>query len=865
MRINGASKAASVTYSICMLSVRMGGLAHCLCVLTFGILTIASAQNFDDFFDDAMVTQVINEAEVQMERVAQMRADEEAQPFSPEDMSANEVFRNLFKRTYPKAREIADSQMIFEWMVNKVDQMREWTGKPGEGIPSRVLERMLEASKCDQSMPTCSPITRTVRTITGECNDQSKPLEGAAFQPFSRIIPPGYEDGIAQPVGFLQTFNLNDPQPFSPPRPSARLISERIVRDVSAVESNATLMLMQWGQFIDHDFAYLIEASVLNPEEEECEGCRAIGECLPIQVPSDDISFGLNTANRANCLRFERSAGVCRPRIPGIFNPRDQLNQITMWLDGSMVYGSTNEEQQILREFRFGRLRESNDGNRFMPVDPTPRMPCLPPRPCFRGGDLRANEQVALTAMHTVFLRVHNNIADRLCYMNPQWTDEKLFQEARKIVIAIIESVTFYEYLPIMLGREVFDQFLGDYKGYNPALTGDLPNAFGAAAFRVGHSQIQPQLERLDSYWCSIGPLPLERAFFNPEEFILGGGTDPFIRGLLGTQSRKLDEFVTKVLTTKLFAINNENNIGTDLASLNIQRGRDHGLQSYRVFKNFCTNQFGLSSSFSTNSIRQSFQDLYNSEDDVDLWPAGLAEEPLPGSLLGATFTCIWLLAFEGMRGGDRFWYENPGVFTTGQLNELRKITLSKALCDGSDRIRQIQPNAFSTVEARKPCNTIPTFNLEEWREGSTPQCWVKIQIVSPRGTSGIARTVWRFTDSANTFQRGTRVTASPDGEEVKGSCVKFSCPVDNQAIIMAVNAFVRDRTITNKAILTNLPRDRSNSMRVYRGVFSRSFGFGPHTGIYKNLGSCNTGGNPQASPDTIDIHHGVAVKFTFA
>lgn len=833
--------------------------------LVYGATTLISAQDFDNFFNDDFVTQAIREGEVQMQQVMQMRAAEENQPFNTESMTPGEVFRKFFKRSYPKAREIADSQMMLEWMVHRVDEMRGWTGKPGEGIPPAALGRMLDASKCDLSVPTCPPITRTVRTITGECNDQSRPLEGAAFQPFRRIIPPAYEDGISQPVGFLQTFTLNNPNPFGQPHPSARLISERVIGDLPDVENTATLMLMQWGQFIDHDFAYLIEASVLNPEEEECEGCDPIGECIPIQVPQDDPDFGSNTPNRANCLRFERAAGVCKPQIPGIFNPREQLNQITMWLDASMVYGSTNEEQPLLRAFRFGRLLESNDGNRFMPNDPSPRMPCLPPRPCFRGGDLRANEQVALTAMHTIFVRLHNNIADRLCNMNPHWTDERIFQETRKIIIAIIQSVTYYEYLPKMLGQQGFDQFIGPYKGYNEALDGNLPNAFGGAAFRIGHTQVQPTLERLDKFWCSIGVVNLEQAFFNPELFVQGGGTDTLIRGLLGTQSRKLDEFVTKVLTTRLFAQSNANQIGTDLASLNIQRGRDHGLPAYRIFKNFCTNQFGIRGEFTNITTRQAFIDLYGSEEDIDLWPAGLAETPLPGSLLGPTFTCIWAITFLGMREGDRFWFENPGVFTSEQLNELQKISLSKALCEGSDGIRRIQPDAFSTVQGRKPCNTIPTFNLEAWREGEPQQCWIKVQIVSPSGSRGIARTWWRFTDGSNTYQRGSRIITTPDGKEIKGACVQFKCPLDNQSITMAVNAVVRDKQIINKAILGHLPRDRSSSKRVYRSVITRTLDFGPRTGIYKDLETCNTGGNPHAPSSILDIHNGVAVKFTFA
>ena len=320
------------------------------------------------------------------------------------------------------------------------------------------------------------------------------------------------------------------------------------------------------------------------------------------------------------------------------------------------------------------------------------------------------------------------------------------------------------------------------------------------------------------------------------------GGTDLFLCGLLSQQSRRIDEFVTRTLTNRLFERPGE--AGTDLASLNIQRGRDHGLPSYRMFRNFCAAKFGLSGRIEDPTTRTRLRELYNSEDDIDLWVGGLAETPLPGARIGPTFACIFAITFKGLREGDRFYYENPGVFTPEQLDEIKKASLSRVVCDNGDDIRVAQPNAFSTVEAQRSCALLPAIDLSKWREGSTgsSDCYIKVQTrVDSSPSSRISASVYtRPTDNSGLWTLGERALATPDDDRTKAACLRFTCPPAE-----GIKIGVRARSVRGRCSLEqvtgSLPINRSRSLSTYLSVIQQRFE--PDVGIYTSLQECQSGG----------------------
>lgn len=107
-------------------------------------------------------------------------------------------------------------------------------------------------------------------------------------------------------------------------------------------------------------------------------------------------------------------------------------------------------------------------------------------------GDPRTNQNPALLSFAILFLRWHNKLAYRVKQENPGWTDEEIFQRARRLVVASMQSIFVYEYLPAFLGGAEVES----YEGYKPDVHPGISHMFQAAAFRFGHSLIPPGLMR---------------------------------------------------------------------------------------------------------------------------------------------------------------------------------------------------------------------------------------------------------------------------------------------------------------------------------------------------------------------------------
>ncbi|XP_052896954.1 peroxidasin isoform X1 [Anopheles moucheti] len=602
-------------------------------------------------------------------------------------------------------------------------------------LSPEYLDLLEQLSGCmaHRVTPNCSDLCfhSKYRSLDGTCNNYEHPAWGSSLTGFQRLLPPVYENGFNSPVGWNRSAVYNGFQP-----PSARLVSTSLISTSTITpDARITHMVMQWGQFLDHDLDHAIPSVTSESwDGVDCKKtCEYAAPCYPIDIPPGDPRI-----NNRRCIDFVRSSAVCGSGMTSIFfgsvQPREQINQLTSFIDASQVYGYTETFAQELRNLTTeqGLLR---DGPHFpgqkplLPFSaPTDGMDCRRDLDesqinCFTAGDIRVNEQLGLTTMHIVWMREHNRLAEQLHRINPHWDGDKLYYESRKIIGAIMQHITYEHWLPLVIGERGMAQ-LGEYRGYDPNVNPTVFNEFATAAFRFGHSLINPILHRLNESYQPIaqGHLPLHKAFFAPWRLMYEGGVDPLLRGLYSVPAKlkKSNQNLNTDLTERLFEVAHA--VALDLAAINIQRSRDHALPGYNDYRKLCGMKVAkgfddLQEEISDPAVRQKLKELYGHPSNVDLWVGGILEDQLPGAKMGPLFTCVLVRQFRALRDGDRFWYENE-VFKPEQLAQIKRASLGRIVCDNGDNITTITDDVFVLPAKQggyKRCDEIPQINLEHW------------------------------------------------------------------------------------------------------------------------------------------------------
>lgn len=507
----------------------------------------------------------------------------------------------------------------------------------------------------------------TWRSIDGTGNNLDHLEMGATETPLSRIANSDYGDGISSLAG--------------EGRASARSISNIVCDQEDSIPNplNASDFVWQWGQFVDHDIDLTEGADPAEPAD--------------IAVPAGDAWFDPFATGVAT-IGLSRSAWD-HDSGTGADNPREQVNQITAWIDASNVYGSDEVRANALRTHDgTGQLRTS-DGD-LLPFNEEG----LPNAggtgaTLFLAGDIRANEQVGLLAMHTLFVREHNRLAVRLARRNREASGDDIYEMARAIVGAQMQAITYKEFLPALLGPGA----IGEWRGYDPSVDASIRNEFSTASYRFGHSLLSPTLLRLDRRGNEIaeGNLALRDAFFRPDRISNEGGIEPILRGLAAQVCQTVDPHVVDDVRNFLFGPPGSG--GFDLASLNIQRGRDHGLPSFNEIRA----AYGLPRAEGFEDLtddvarQQALFAAYGDVDAVDAWIGGLAEDPVPGAMVGPTLRTVLADQFRVLRDGDRFWYE--GQLSRRDRRTVERMTLAKIIrANTSIRGRQVPRDVFHTT-----------------------------------------------------------------------------------------------------------------------------------------------------------------------
>ncbi|XP_078037008.1 peroxidase homolog [Augochlora pura] len=572
------------------------------------------------------------------------------------------------------------------------------------------------------------------RRNDGLCTNLRNPTWGSTLSPFQRLMPPRFADGLTAPRISVTGRDL----------PLSRIVSRTMHPDEGYHDHAGTVMVIAWGQFMDHD--YTLTGTPLDPlnrnDPEEC--CRRPPHlknpyCNEIYIPEDDYFYRLFNVK---CLDFVRAFPAVRPGCR--LGSRVPFNLLTGVLDGNTVYGVTETFARKLRTGYGGLLRMNPVFSEYGLKDLLPLKLDIPDegctRPnrsmyCFEAGEIRVNEQLVLTCMHTLMAREHNRIAKSLNQINPHWDDETLFQETRRIVIAQIQHITYNEFLPILLGKDVMEKFgllldkNGYWDGYDESVNPAVIDAFASAAFRFGHSLLPTAVERWSKAHKFIASKRLSDLIRRPYDLYRAGVFDEYIMGLMNQVAQAMDDSITQEVTNHLFKKAGAK-FGLDLVSFNMQRGREFAIPSYMEFRKFCGLPWAdtfeeLFGSMPNETIRR-YSSIFEHPADVDLWSGGVSERPLPGSMLGPTFACVIATQFSYSRRGDRFWYElpnQPSSFTPEQLNEIRKIKLARVICDNTDLIDTIQiyPMVLPDheINPRVACRSgvLPSMDLTKWAD----------------------------------------------------------------------------------------------------------------------------------------------------
>ncbi len=527
-----------------------------------------------------------------------------------------------------------------------------------------------------------TPLDGQIRSYDGYGNNEQFPLFGTVGSPLRQVTPLAFADSISAPNG------VN--------RPNPRQISNTVFAQSGYIYDQHELSDYIWvfGQFIDHDIT-LIDDSEIEPAFVMVPPCDPVFDPL-CQTPT--------IIPMMRSLPMEGTG-------TSTDNPRQYTNAISAFIDGSAVYGSDQERADWLRLFTDGKLKTSTgdllpfntlNGELEGIIDENaPHManPIVSNKRWFVAGDVRANENVLLTAIHTLFVREHNRLCEQLKLTHPEWTDEELYQRARKIVGGIIQAITYEEWLPTM------GVTLDPYSGYKNDVDPNISNVFSAAAYRFGHSLLSKDILRMDD-GCETMPsgnMTLRQAFFNPS-LVLTSGLDPLFKGMSAQIQQELDCRVVDDVRNFLFGPPGSG-MGMDLAAININRGRERGLADYNTIRESLG--LGRIRSFQENFDNpedgKTMEELYGSVDNIDAWVGMLAEKHMPGALFGETVMTILKDQFQVLRDGDNFYYPRDPELSQEEKEMIRNTTMADVVRRNTN-LEALQDNVFRMI---RTCRTV--------------------------------------------------------------------------------------------------------------------------------------------------------------
>lgn len=517
-----------------------------------------------------------------------------------------------------------------------------------------------------------------VRSIDGTCNNVNNPLWGSSGQFF--LEPEGWE------TWNIQTPNIRNISNYVFSDGQTKRDQNYTLQDRKAVFNpdprNRNQFMVAFAQFLSHDLG-------LNPTNFDRTNAFHNYK-VQILDPTDPLFQPELPTNKTGILSLD-SSGQVQPN--GQFL---SFNNNTAFLDLSTVYGSYPAVNALLRSGVNGRLKTDPTGMN-LPFDTTVGVPseCGGFRPgVSAAGDLRADENVVITTVHTLFMREHNRLANNFQSANPSWTDEQVYQAARTQNIAQYQNIVFYEFLPLLLGPVV--RRLGEYRGYDNRVNPGMDDHFSGAAFRLPHDMVALPVLVLDQncngYVPPSSPALQEQNNCIPL-FFRAVGLEACLRGALNQHAEAVDHhFANGLRSVFLQATTVGGNL--DIESSNIFRGREHQLRNFNYLKEYYTGRsyyddhrctpgatvdpiacWNLHTSNATLAVI--LQSIYGKLDRMDAYVGLATEDMSEPSYFQPVATEIIMEQFGRTRDGDRFWFENRDLYSRSWIHDMKQVTIA--------------------------------------------------------------------------------------------------------------------------------------------------------------------------------------------
>ncbi|XP_052740357.1 heme peroxidase 2 isoform X2 [Bicyclus anynana] len=530
-------------------------------------------------------------------------------------------------------------------------------------------------------------------------------------------------------------------QPMSPPRvPEPALAVQAVAQLAQPSEHDyVTSMLAAWGQFVMDDLIATANGNK-NCEGSFCEYMRS--------APTRNID---------NCG----------------FDHREQMNMATSVLDGSALYGSSEKELRSLRLYDAGKMdvgscRKCNDGS--------------PTAPLYR-----------------TLVAEHNRIAGQLYSMNPFWEDNALFLEARRAMAALIQHITYNEFLPVLLGEvgmakaELKLTSLGFWRGYSST-------------------------NRAGAYAELVSVAPIFNAMMN--EKLLN--TTVTLQDLVKTNAHQVSRFPSS-------------------SQWDLNRARDHGLPSYLKVLRTCDPMANVKSYADFDKLgfdrthQEMLADMYRNAEDIELMVAGAIEKPATGAVIGSTLACVMALQFANLKKSDRFWYENdipPSSFAPEQLGAIRKVSLAGLLCAADETLGRIQPKAFVKedpyLNAAQQCSQHSSLELSAWRDETGAKAAERLS--QDMLSAALQKAKQEMADRKKLEYMLWEAHGGADPKSPVGTAASFSKA--NKYALKLANTSLFFEFATNELL------NSVNGRRRKRQIFSDSLGFGSANDFVDSLQS---------------------------